>query len=74
VVRYRALLLDQKGAPFSLVVESYTGALLDFGSPPPAGGGEPPKGWRGAAAEISPSQPPPGLRPYSPQEGERFSR
>ena len=30
VVRYRALLLDQKGAPFSLVVESYTGALVVF--------------------------------------------
>ena len=28
VVRYRALLLDQKGAPFSLVVESYTAEIL----------------------------------------------
>jgi hypothetical protein len=28
LVRYRALLVDQKGAPFSLVVESYTAELL----------------------------------------------
>ncbi len=28
LVRYRALLLDQKGAPFSLVVESYTAGIL----------------------------------------------
>jgi hypothetical protein len=29
LVRYRALLVDQKGAPFSLVVESYTADLLE---------------------------------------------
>jgi chorismate-pyruvate lyase len=31
LVRYRALLVDRKGAPFSLVVESYTAELLRDG-------------------------------------------
>jgi hypothetical protein len=39
LVRYRALLMDQGGAPFSLVVESYTAAILDLAPPPPSGGG-----------------------------------
>jgi hypothetical protein len=34
LVRYRALLVDQKGAPFSLVVESYTAELLRAGVSP----------------------------------------
>jgi hypothetical protein len=54
LVRYRALLLDQKDVTFSLVVESYTAEILreDGLLPPPRGegpaargqGGEPPRG------------------------------
>jgi hypothetical protein len=37
LVRYRAVLLDPRETPFSLVVESYTAALLDFSPGTPAG-------------------------------------
>jgi hypothetical protein len=73
LVRYRALLLDQKGAPFSLVAESYTAALLDLASPPPLGEGDP-EGVEGGQLAISrPVSPSSGLRPYSPQKGERIN-
>ncbi|WP_220792778.1 hypothetical protein [Gluconacetobacter aggeris] len=37
ILRHRALLYRQDGLPFSEVVETYTGAMLDF-PPPPADG------------------------------------
>ena len=37
ILRHRALLYRQDGVPFSEVVETYTGAMLDFPPPPEAG-------------------------------------
>ena len=36
VLRHRAVLADGEGAPFSLVVETYTGEVLAFEAQPPA--------------------------------------